>query len=241
MAMQFGSGEATDMAQHGGRARIPFRAVNRRSMPDHDPGLQRHHLLPRQLLSKTCFARMFDVLDIRSSRFEDFRRNGVLLPCREASAFRMGLPLHRGPHRCYNELVITRVGQIEAGWSRAQSRNATLAGHEALMRLALLQRGLRRFLMNGRRRRIKLNRFDPGDGGRFNDIDAMVDAMWGATEPQLSASPFEPQPRGGLWGDDSDFGRAMARLNAAYATESEAEFGRDVQSPRREISSVRAA
>jgi len=32
------------------RARLPFRAVNRRDKPDYQPGMQRHHLLPCQLL-----------------------------------------------------------------------------------------------------------------------------------------------------------------------------------------------
>ena len=46
--------------------------------------------------------------------FDDFRRNGLLLPANDAAAIRLGLPLHRGPHHSYNELVFERVGQIEA-------------------------------------------------------------------------------------------------------------------------------
>jgi hypothetical protein len=86
----------------GGRANyrtvIAFRAVNRRDAPGYDPSLQRHHLLPRQLLSRRCFGPMFDVIGREQSRFDDFRANGLLLPATEQATLRTGMPLHRGPH-----------------------------------------------------------------------------------------------------------------------------------------------
>ncbi|MEC7422875.1 MAG: AHH domain-containing protein [Pseudomonadota bacterium] len=158
------------------RRRVPFSAVNRCGMPGHDPALQKHHLLPCQLLSRSCFAAMFETLDARRIGFNDFRRNGLLLPAREEAAQRLALPLHRGPHRTYNQMVIQRVGEIERGWSR-------LAAETALMRLALLQRALRRRLLD-HRRPLRLNRSDRlGKEVDFSELDAMADSLWRATAP----------------------------------------------------------
>lgn len=49
------------------------------------------------------------------------------------------------------------------------------------MRLVLLQRGLRRRLVDTRRRLV-LNRRDPiGQGFDFTAMDAMAEALWSAT------------------------------------------------------------
>ena len=100
------------------RARIPFRSVNRRGHPGYSPGMQRHHLLPSQLLSRRSLRPFLDAIGRDRLHFDDFRRNGLLLPANGELVLRMGLPLHRGPHREYNALVTERVGQIEAEWSR---------------------------------------------------------------------------------------------------------------------------
>lgn len=97
-----------------GQAKLPFRAVNRRDRPGYQTGLQRHHLLPRQLLAHRSFTPLIAALGPERIGFDDFRRNGLLLPANDAAAIRLGLPLHRGPHHSYNELVFERVGQIEA-------------------------------------------------------------------------------------------------------------------------------
>ncbi|MCT2400859.1 AHH domain-containing protein [Novosphingobium sp. HK4-1] len=162
---------------------MAFRAVNRRGLPDHDPGLQRHHLLPRQILTKGAFSRMFGEIGGTRRRFSDFRENGLLLPCEEMAAARMGMPLHRGPHRHYSDLVFERVGQIEATWGRARMRDCEGAAVQAHMRLDLLQCALRRFLLDSSKRRLVLNRRDPLRRDiDFSDLDAVADAMWGATE-----------------------------------------------------------
>lgn len=167
----------------GVRRSIPFASVNRRNRPGYDSCLQRHHLLPRQLRTMRCFERMFAELGIARMGLEDFRRNGMLLPARERAALRTGLPLHRGPHRTYSELVAQRVGQIERGWTAARLRDPDGAVGEALMRLAFLQRGLRRRLLDTRRR-IVLNRRDPvGQGVDFTAMDEMAEALWSATQP----------------------------------------------------------
>lgn len=165
------------------RRALSFRAVNRRETPEFDPGLHRHHLLPRQLLSQSCFGRLISTIGRERIGFDDFRRNGLLLPANDLSALRFGLPLHRGPHRDYNSLVIERVGQIESGWSSRRLRAPEVALEEALLRLELLQRALRRRLLD-QRRRMALNRRDPlGAGVDFTELDAMADQLWPATAP----------------------------------------------------------
>ena len=163
------------------RARIAFRAVNRRDRPGYDAGLQRHHLLPRQLLSTRCFGRMLSALGRERIGFDDFRANGMLLPARSEASVRLGLPLHRGPHRRYTEVVIERVGQVEGEWARLSHAQPEAALEQALMRLALLQRALRRRLLDGRKRLV-LNRRDPlGKGYDFTALDAMAEQLWGST------------------------------------------------------------
>jgi hypothetical protein len=43
---------------------------------------------------------------------DDFRVNGMHLPCREKIAAAFGLPLHRGPHPAYNQMVAERLAAI---------------------------------------------------------------------------------------------------------------------------------
>lgn len=161
--------------------RLPFRTVNCRDMPGHDPGLQRHHLLPRQILGKNCFHPLLNELGRRRLDFDDFRRNGLLLPANDHAAVKVGLPLHRGPHRDYNALVIERVGQIEAGWAATRRQAPEVALAAALERLELLQRALRRRLL-AQHRRLRLNRRDPlGRGADFAELDAMAALLWPVT------------------------------------------------------------
>ena len=164
------------------RDRLSFRAVNRREAPDYDPGLQRHHILPRQILTRSSLAPMLNALGVEQIGFDDFRRNGLLLPANDAAAVRIGLPLHRGPHRDYNALVMERLGQIELGWSSARLRAPEVALFEAYQRLELLQRALRRRLLV-QHRRLLLNRRDPlASSVDFSELDAMADQLWPVTE-----------------------------------------------------------
>lgn len=123
---------------------------------------------------------MFDAIGRDRIGFDDFRRNGLLLPASDSAALRFGLPLHRGPHRVYNGLVIARVGRIEESWSRGRAALPDAALAEALMRLALLQQSLRRRLLAPRGPRFALHRNDPFARSDFSDLDAMADALWGA-------------------------------------------------------------
>ena len=160
---------------------IPFGAVNRAGCAGYVAGLQRHHLLPRVLIGQPCFARLIEALGA-SSAFEDFRRNGMLLPATEGAAVRMGLPLHRGPHSAYSSMVRERLGGIEEGWAVARNGDADEAGIAALRALAALQADLRRNLLDPSRT-VRLNRYDPlGSGTDFTRIDAMAETLWGATQ-----------------------------------------------------------
>ena len=157
---------------------LPFRLVNRRDVIGYRAGLQRHHILPVQLRAMSCFARLFSALGDAGLGFDDFRRNGILLPASEEAAIVMTLPLHRGPHRGYNAVVIERVGAIERGWAMRRWRDPYRAGHEALFRLELLQSALRRRLLDPCRR-VTLNQGDPASrASAFVDMDAMAETLW---------------------------------------------------------------
>jgi hypothetical protein len=166
------------------RAHIPFRSVNVPGKPGYNPGLQRHHLLPRALLSRRAFGRMIGSLGPERIGFHDFRRNGLLLPATEHGALRVGLPLHRGPHATYSDMVTERLGQIEMGWSRTRRYDGELASMEALMRLDLLQRALRRRLLDPPKgEEVILNRRDPALD--YSHLDRMAETLWNATESKL--------------------------------------------------------
>lgn len=166
---------------HGRRPDLPFRAVNRQGSSDYNSGLQRHHLLPLQLLSMRSFSRFFETIGLDNIGFDDFRRNGLLLPCCDKTATIMALPMHRGPHHRYNAMVIERVARIEQDWRN--QKGGPDAVTEALFRLSLLQGALRRRLLDPRRGPIPLNRNDPAlRAPDFADLDAMADLLWGAAE-----------------------------------------------------------
>lgn len=161
------------------RRRLPFGSVNVPGQPGYSPELQRHHLVPRQILNLASLSQFVAQLGVERLGIHDFRRNGQLLPASEQAATRIGLPLHRGPHRAYNELVIERVGQIEADWSRERGRHDG-ADYAALMRFDLLQRALRRRFLDPRYwARLPLNTRDPALD--FSHLDEMADLLWQET------------------------------------------------------------
>lgn len=172
--------------RHLARPALPFRAVNRPGAPDYNADVQRHHVLPRQLLGEPGLAALMEDLGGEAA-VEDFRRNGLLLPATDREAERMALPLHRGPHREYSELVIERVGQIESHWQKMRRANRTLATCEALMRMDCLQRALRRRLLDPMRwLGPALHRRDPNRRDRaldYSNLDAMAGLLWAETAP----------------------------------------------------------
>lgn len=163
------------------RQKLSFRAVNRSDGAGYEPGLQRHHLLPRQLLTRVCFRPMLSALGRETLDFDDFRRNGLLLPANDQAARTIGLPLHRGPHRDYNAMVIERVGLIEEKWA-AQRRSVPIGALQtAYQQLEQLQVRLRAQLLD-QQSRLRLNRHDPlGQDLDFSELDAMAALLWPAT------------------------------------------------------------
>ncbi|UAB79749.1 AHH domain-containing protein [Erythrobacter sp. SCSIO 43205] len=160
---------------------MTFQSVNRKSSPRYDPGLQRHHFLPKQILGKRYFSQMFASVGTVRVGFDDFRFNGLLLPATEKATLETGLPLHRGPHPIYNELVIERVGTIESRWAQVKRKNPEIAREEALERMRLLQRALRLRLITEEKTFV-LNRNDPlGTGFDFATLDAMAETIWKST------------------------------------------------------------
>ena len=163
------------------RQRLSFRSVNRSDALGYEPGLQRHHLLPRQVLTRTCFRPMLTALGRETLDFDDFRRNGLLLPANDQAALTIGLPLHRGPHPDYNAMVIERVGLIEAAWSAQRLRGPAGALDVAYEQLAQLQAKLRIQLLD-QQSRLRLNRRDPlGQDLDFGELDAMAATLWPVT------------------------------------------------------------
>lgn len=139
-------------------------------------------MLPRQLLALPAFGRLFTSLPPPVLGYDDFRRNGLLLPADAANARRLALPLHRGPHRHYNAVVIERMGGIERDWARRRLRDGEAACEEALFRITLLQRALYRRLLTPAVGRPALNRRDPLLGpALFIELDALAEQLWGAT------------------------------------------------------------
>lgn len=123
---------------------------------------------------------MFDAIGRDRLKFDDFRTNGLLLPATDQASVDTGMPLHRGPHHRYNEMVIERIGRIEFHWSRAHRYDPESALRTALFRLGLLQNALRRGLLSERRKMV-LNTRDPlGSGYDFSELDAMADELWTA-------------------------------------------------------------
>lgn len=173
------------------RPALPFRSINVPGRPGYDPGLQRHHLLPRQLLSRGRFGVLLAAIGGEWPGLNDFRTNGMLLPCNDAAALKMGLPLHRGPHHQYNAMVIERVAEIEAHWSSMRRGSPHAARADAAGRLQRLQQDLRLRLLDAGRKRLALNRRDPLNHlVDFAELDAMVDALWSACDPWLPEPAF---------------------------------------------------
>lgn len=175
---------------------LNFSSVKGWGVRGNSPGWQRHHVLPRQLLTCDSLKHFFAELVPQGLGFEDFGANGVLLPATERLALKHGLPLHRGPHRLYNELVLERVAAIEMSWSQSRKGRRIFSGSAAdqlarcradivaLDRLSLVRLALKRRLLNNVGRPVILNRKDPiGSGIDFSHLDSMVEQLWQDTHP----------------------------------------------------------
>jgi A nuclease family of the HNH/ENDO VII superfamily with conserved AHH len=98
-------------------------------------GFHRHHIIPIEVIERPVFSIMFGHLRAIGFDPQDFGTNGMHLPCTEKMAITFELPLHRGPHPQYNELVADRVATM-----------AKLPVGDAYINIRLLQHILRRGL-----------------------------------------------------------------------------------------------
>lgn len=96
------------------RPALSFRAVNAPGSRGYAPDLQRHHVLPRQMLDTVGLTSLIDAIGAASIGFHDFRRNGLLLPASEFEALRLGLPLHRALRRRLLDPVNWRGKRLHA-------------------------------------------------------------------------------------------------------------------------------
>jgi hypothetical protein len=89
---------------------LSFRDVKRRVKI---PGFHCHHLIPLEIVEMPAFRTLFHGLGEKGIDFDNFRQNGMHLPCTEANAAAFRLPLHRGPHPVYNQIVCERIAAME--------------------------------------------------------------------------------------------------------------------------------
>ncbi|GAA0488452.1 hypothetical protein GCM10009096_34240 [Parasphingorhabdus litoris] len=153
-----------------------FSKINRKNADGYNPHYQRHHLIPLQAGSIDDVAVPLHREMEGGFDFDDFDKNGILLPSNERVALQTGRPLHRGPHPRYNELVIDRLlliiklsEQIESLFQRQSFFR---------FRVSLLQFTLRRALLGRNMATLRLNKRDPGvTSEAFRDLDDCVDIL----------------------------------------------------------------
>lgn len=119
------------------------------------PGFQRHHLIPVNLIQRRAFAPVFLLAKSVGFDARNFLSNGTLLPATEVMVEQTGLPLHRGPHPQYDQLVADCLNEISNGIANDPSVAPILA----YRRISELQGRLRRALNNDAS--LMLNRNDP--------------------------------------------------------------------------------
>jgi hypothetical protein len=69
-------------------------------------------LIAREVVDARAFALFFARLRMAGFDPNDFATNGLHLPSTETNAIAFRLPLHRGPHPRYNEMVADYVGEF---------------------------------------------------------------------------------------------------------------------------------
>jgi A nuclease family of the HNH/ENDO VII superfamily with conserved AHH len=144
---------------------LTFREMRRRFKLD---GFHAHHVIPIKVIEKRAFASFFGQLRAAGFDPDDFGNNGMHLPCTEIQAAAFKLPLHRGPHPRYNEMVALRIAAFER-----------LHVQDALHEVAMLQHSLKWGLRNA-----TLHPRDPFSSKTdFRKLDAEVDLLWGSTRP----------------------------------------------------------
>lgn len=138
-------------------------------------GWHRHHLLPTHVLHFPDLHRYLSSFADPELWLGDFRRNGMFLPSDERIAQRECLPLHRGPHRVYNDIVIETLDGLRQRFVRA--------GTSIRIQMTAvngLQRNLRTLLrLSARNADIALGSRDPfGSSSALSAIDRQTDLLF---------------------------------------------------------------
>jgi A nuclease family of the HNH/ENDO VII superfamily with conserved AHH len=120
------------------------------------PGYQRHHLIPVNIVQSYAFAKLFSFIAPAGFKPHCFLNNGHLLPATEVESVKTGLPLHRGPHRQYDDLIAECLNMI---WLAALAGHIPATPVSLMTQISDLQGLLRRIL--GPSASIKLNQHDP--------------------------------------------------------------------------------
>jgi hypothetical protein len=107
------------------------------------------------IIDSGVFAGLFALVAHVGFNPHSFLANGQLLPSTEAMAVQTGLPLHRGPHKQYDELIAAGLNII---WEEMQ-RGAVCDNVAALQLLSDFIGQMRRTLQHGGT--LLLNRHDP--------------------------------------------------------------------------------
>lgn len=89
---------------------LTFREVKKRVKV---PGFHCHHIIPAAVVEKPAFRNIFSRIGAIGFDFQNFHQNGMYLPCTEENAIAFRLPLHRGPHPLYNQIVCERIAAFE--------------------------------------------------------------------------------------------------------------------------------
>ena len=166
--------------------------VNKSGSSGYISGFQKHHILPLALERKHDLQDLAERGCKHQIDLRDFRSNGVLLPATEDQSQRTGLPLHRGPHPAYSEMVETRLASIQTRWQSAKRSSPISAQSDRLLRVDLLLKALRKKLMTRAAGRTLLNKKCPlGAGKDFTELDDMADSLWSSTN-HISVAEFEP-------------------------------------------------
>jgi hypothetical protein len=128
-------------------------------------GFHCHHIVPIELVEKPQFSILFGNLRAIGFDPQDFATNGMHLPCTEAMATIFGLPLHRGAHPQYNQMVAQQIAPL-----------ANLSVGDAYGRMRLLQKTLKQ----GLRRPEMVRRGDlPAMQPRLRMLEQEANALHG--------------------------------------------------------------
>lgn len=167
---QIACGEAIVGAGAGKRWASSFAAPTRR-------GWHRHHLLPSHIQRFPDLRRFVGGFSDLGFRLGDFGTNGMFLPAEEVIAQAARLPLHRGPHWHYNDIVIDALDTI-----RLSRRHTGLSRCAQFGALRALQEQLRAALQTSARDAdVALGSRDPfGRTAVLAVLDIQTDALFAA-------------------------------------------------------------